>query len=216
MFVDLYCSVSVIFSLSVNSVFSFYVLPFIVNKDVYILMYSIRGSVVAGCINQITIWGSVFCSSHKLSQTHACPITEIVQLLPSLTTLPAKSRHGSDHTSLSRLMSRYVSKVFQLTFPDSSASSSFAAPYGRALFVFFFYVLPFVVNKNVYIAAPQGYTSRIKASHHNVTAPANDRWTSDRELHGLVSQLQTMRCRSHQRRCRHSPLVTCCVRLLNT
>jgi len=50
-------------------------------------------------MNQFTIWGSVFCRSHQLRQTHVCPITEIVQPLSSLATLPSEYMTNCESTS---------------------------------------------------------------------------------------------------------------------
>ena len=85
------------------------------------LVYCTRESGVGGCMNQFAIWDPVYGHSFQLGQTHVCPITEIIQPLSSLATLPSKSGHGSKHNILFRtVVSRYMSKVFQPTFPDSA------------------------------------------------------------------------------------------------
>ena len=94
------------------------------SRSVNMLVYRTRESGVGGYMNQFAIRSlrdPFFRCSDQLCQAQVRPITEIIQPLSSLATLPSKSGHGSKHNILFRtVVSRYMSKVFQPTFPDSA------------------------------------------------------------------------------------------------
>ena len=73
------------------------------SRSVNMLVYRTRESGVGGYMNQFAIRSlrdPFFRCSDQLCQAQVRPITEIIQPLSSLATLPSKSRHGSEHNIL--------------------------------------------------------------------------------------------------------------------
>jgi len=70
-------------------------------------------------------FSSLLSGTDKLSQTHSCPLAEIVEPLPFLSALSAEARHAAEHNVFFKtVMSRYVFKVFQLPVLDPSQEQS--------------------------------------------------------------------------------------------